>query len=181
MQTLLKALDILGADAEGKYVSPRGDVISDIWKFFPNYSRQDVSMLLSMAKKRGVIDKPTRKGPAHVEFVQIVNRNAAKTKKRGRKLTNKATPKSDAITALKKQVDELVETVTALKNEVFTVTMASRIEKATNLTVMERELLNMRFGIDAPVMTLEQVSEVFGLSKQALRQMELRAIEKVRP
>lgn len=45
----------------------------------------------------------------------------------------------------------------------------------------EAEVLRCRFGLDGcPVMTLEEIGEVFGLTRERIRQIEIQALERLR-
>lgn len=56
--------------------------------------------------------------------------------------------------------------------------------KAVQLTPVEQEVLRYRFGLSAgqnpPKLTLEKVGKVLGISKERVRQVQLRALRKIR-
>lgn len=54
-------------------------------------------------------------------------------------------------------------------------------ESLDELTSRERKVLNMRFGLDGgPVMSLQKIGKTIGLSKERIRQIEKKAIRKIR-
>lgn len=57
----------------------------------------------------------------------------------------------------------------------------NNILKATDLTKRERDILNYRFGLnDYPIRTLEQIADMFGLTRERIRQIEEKALNKLR-
>ena len=190
MKRLIDVIESLGVDKNGTYASPRGDVIADLWKFFPNVDRRTISTMLSQAKKRGYIDKPNGDRRIGVTEVTLLHDNIpTRIGKRGRpKVRHRRTKEEIALSqaplmskkvdALEKQVKELIVTVTELQRIASRDQATYAIEKSQSLTVLEREVLSMRFGFEAPPMTLEQVSEVLGIPRQKVRQIEARAMQK---
>jgi RNA polymerase primary sigma factor len=58
---------------------------------------------------------------------------------------------------------------------------ASMTEALAELTPREQRILCMRFGIgDARDHTLEEVGQVFGVTRERIRQIEAKALEKLR-
>ena len=54
-------------------------------------------------------------------------------------------------------------------------------EMLTNLTERERKILMMRFGLeDGQPRTLEEVGEAFGVTRERIRQIQVKALEKIR-
>jgi RNA polymerase primary sigma factor len=54
-------------------------------------------------------------------------------------------------------------------------------EALAGLTPREQRILRMRFGIDgAGDHTLEEVGQVFGVTRERIRQIEAKALEKLR-
>jgi RNA polymerase primary sigma factor len=60
--------------------------------------------------------------------------------------------------------------------------LASSVSEAlAELTPREQRILRMRFGIgDARDHTLEEVGQVFGVTRERIRQIEAKALEKLR-
>lgn len=57
----------------------------------------------------------------------------------------------------------------------------NNILKKADLTKRERDILNYRFGLnDYPVKTLEQIADIFGLTRERIRQIEEKALNKLR-
>jgi RNA polymerase primary sigma factor len=55
------------------------------------------------------------------------------------------------------------------------------LESLNDLTTMERKVLFMRFGLDGgPVLSLQKIGKTIGLSKERIRQIEKKAIRKIR-
>jgi RNA polymerase primary sigma factor len=54
-------------------------------------------------------------------------------------------------------------------------------EILVDLTPREQKILSMRFGLkDGVTHTLEQVGQVFGVTRERIRQIEAKALEKIR-
>ena len=54
-------------------------------------------------------------------------------------------------------------------------------EALAQLTPREQRILNMRFGIGgAPEQTLQEVAKVFGVTRERIRQIEAKALQKLR-
>ena len=54
-------------------------------------------------------------------------------------------------------------------------------EMLTNLTAREKQILLMRFGLDdGQPRTLEEVGEAFGVTRERIRQIQVKALEKIR-
>ena len=50
-----------------------------------------------------------------------------------------------------------------------------------DLTAQEESIIRMRFGIDGvDPMTLEEVGNVYGLTRERIRQIEMKALRKLR-
>jgi RNA polymerase primary sigma factor len=60
--------------------------------------------------------------------------------------------------------------------------LRERIEEMlTNLTEREKQILMMRFGLDdGQPRTLEEVGEAFGVTRERIRQIQVKALEKIR-
>ena len=54
------------------------------------------------------------------------------------------------------------------------------VEVLAELTPREERILRMRFGIGMPDHTLEQVGQTFGVTRERIRQIEAKALEKLR-
>ena len=52
-------------------------------------------------------------------------------------------------------------------------------EVLAELTPREERILRMRFGIGIPDHTLEQVSKMFGVTRERIRQIEAKAVQKL--
>ncbi|MDO8510034.1 MAG: sigma-70 family RNA polymerase sigma factor [bacterium] len=58
--------------------------------------------------------------------------------------------------------------------------LREQLERALKtLKHREREVLRLRYGIDCEPHTLEQVGKIFNVSKEVIRQVEMRAIRKL--
>ncbi len=66
-----------------------------------------------------------------------------------------------------------------LDNTVYT-ELRNDLEKTTILTDRERAVLKMRFGFDGKVMTLEEVGKKFNVTRERIRQIETKALKKLR-
>jgi RNA polymerase primary sigma factor len=53
-------------------------------------------------------------------------------------------------------------------------------DKLDSLTPRERKVLQLRFGIDSKEQTLEQIGDMFHMAKQSIRQIEAKALHKMR-
>ena len=54
-------------------------------------------------------------------------------------------------------------------------------EKGNILTAREIKILEMRFGIEDGIMhTLEETGEMFGVTRERIRQMQAKALERIR-
>ena len=53
-------------------------------------------------------------------------------------------------------------------------------EEANNITPRERKILELRFGFDGKVYTLEEVGRMFHLTRERIRQIEVKALRKLR-
>jgi DNA-binding CsgD family transcriptional regulator len=54
------------------------------------------------------------------------------------------------------------------------------LEAVETLTEMEQEVINSRFGIDGPEQSRQQIADRFGVSMERIRQLEQRAMRKLR-
>jgi len=52
-------------------------------------------------------------------------------------------------------------------------------ELLAELTPREERILRMRFGIGMPDHTLEQISKTFGVTRERIRQIEAKALQKL--
>lgn len=50
----------------------------------------------------------------------------------------------------------------------------------TGLNEKERDIIRMRFGFDGPIMTLEQIGNKYNVTRERIRQIESKAIKKLR-
>jgi RNA polymerase sigma factor (sigma-70 family) len=67
------------------------------------------------------------------------------------------------------------------KNKSYYIEMRERaLEEMDNLEERERVVLRLRFGFDGDQYTLAGVAEVIGVTKERVRQIELRALNKLR-
>lgn len=84
------------------------------------------------------------------------------------------------------QTEVIEETFAAPKREeTFLTTEPAKIESVINevescLDRRERFVLRQRFGLDGPAGKLREVAEVLGITKERVRQIQVKAIEKVR-
>ncbi len=59
--------------------------------------------------------------------------------------------------------------------------LKSQLEKTLSvLSQREREIINMYFGLDGQSLTLEQIGEEYGLTKERIRQIKEKALRKLR-
>lgn len=73
-----------------------------------------------------------------------------------------------------KTISPLLETTRAILREQLK-------EIIHDLTPREQKILSMRFGLEDGVPhTLEQVGQVFGVTRERIRQIQVRALEKIR-
>jgi RNA polymerase primary sigma factor len=74
------------------------------------------------------------------------------------------------------------ETITAPLDAASRRLLREQLESILNqLSKREREVLEMRFGLkDGRYHTLEEVGKAFGLTRERIRQIELRALERLR-
>ena len=62
----------------------------------------------------------------------------------------------------------------------FKVLEAYVINVLEELTKRERDIIKMRYGIESDKMTLEEIGKVFGISRERVRQIESKAIKKLK-
>ena len=62
----------------------------------------------------------------------------------------------------------------------FKVLEAYVISILEELTKREREVIKMRYGIESDKKTLEEIGHVFGISRERVRQIESKAIKKLK-
>ena len=54
-------------------------------------------------------------------------------------------------------------------------------EVIKQLTEREKQVITMRYGLDgSPGMTLTEVSQIFNVTRERVRQLELKTLEKIR-
>lgn len=84
------------------------------------------------------------------------------------------------------QTEFLTETVAEPdREETFITTQPAQIDSVIRemegyVDVRERFVLRQRFGLDGPAGTLREVAEVLGVTKERVRQIQVKAIEKIR-
>jgi len=78
-------------------------------------------------------------------------------------------------------IDFLVDEEVDIENETINEQFKQEIDKILDiLPEKERLILEMRFGIGTDPMTLEQIGNMFGLTRERIRQIEIKALKKLR-
>lgn len=71
-------------------------------------------------------------------------------------------------------------TPTPEENNNFKVLEAYVLSVLEELTKREREIIKMRYGIESDIKTLDEIGKIFGITRERVRQLESKAIKKLR-
>lgn len=71
-------------------------------------------------------------------------------------------------------------TPTPEENNNFKVLEAYVLSVLEELTKREREIIKMRYGIESDIKTLDEIGKMFGITRERVRQLESKAIKKLR-
>ncbi|SNX54076.1 RNA polymerase sigma factor RpoD/SigA [Thermoanaerobacterium sp. RBIITD] len=78
-------------------------------------------------------------------------------------------------------IDFLVDEEVDIENETINEQLKQEIDKVLDiLPERERLVLELRFGIGTDPMTLEQIGNMLGLTRERIRQIEIKALKKLR-
>lgn len=100
---------------------------------------------------------------------------------------NKVLSINDLLKPLDEDCDETIERYIAssenLEDIIENNMMIEGVRNALNtcdLKTREKEIIRMRFGIETSVKTLEKIAEIYGITRERVRQIEAKALKKMR-